>query len=96
MFDLLTLVGSNKIFIGIAMIIMNLGSRYIVNDITPEHEAIMKSSLFKKVVMFCIVFVATRDIMTAIILTFAFSVIMGGLLNKSSGFYISKPTKIRF
>lgn len=99
MLDLLTTVGSNKIFIGVAMIIMNLGSRFLVNDLTPEHEAIMKSSLFKKVIMFCLVFVATRDILTAIILTFAFSVVMGGLLNKSSGFYIlslSKASKLRF
>ena len=81
-------LGANKVFIGIAMIIMNLGSRYIITDLTPEHEKILKSSLFKKIIMFCIIFIATRDIMTAIILTFAFFTIMNGFLNKKSGFYI--------
>jgi hypothetical protein len=99
MIDILTTIGSNKLFIGLAMIVMNIGSRYIVNDITADHEEFLKSSIFKKVVMFCIVFIATRDIMTAIIMTFAFSVVMGGLLNKKSGFYIlsfTKPTKLIF
>lgn len=99
MLDLLTIIGSNKMFIGVAMIIMNIGSRYIINDITSEHEEFLKSSLCKKVVMFCIVFIATRDILTAIILTFAFFVVMGGLLNKKSGFYLlsfTRPTKLIF
>lgn len=90
---MLETLATNKIFIGVAMIIMNLGSRFLITDINPEHEKIMKSALFKKIIMFCLVFIATRDIMTAIILTFAFSVVMGGLLNKSSGMYMFSLTK---
>lgn len=79
-------LNTNKIFIGCAMLIMNLGSKYIAMDIGPGHERILKNEIFKKVILFCMVFVATRDIMTAIILTFAFTVVFNGLLNEKSRF----------
>lgn len=82
--DILTEIGTNKIFVGVAMLIMNMGSRHLLADISPNMESLMKTQLFKKVILFCIVFVATRDIITSLILTFAFSVVVNGILNEKS------------
>jgi hypothetical protein len=95
--DILSNLAANKLFIGVAMIIMNLGSKHIVNDISPKLESAMKTSVFKMIIVFCIVFVATRDIKTALVLTFAFIVVVKGLLNektKYSIFHILKATSI--
>jgi len=84
--EALTALATNKIFIGCAMLVVNLGSRHIAADLSPQVEAFMKHKLFRKVILFCIIFVATRDIMTAIILMFAFTVVIDGLLNPKSRF----------
>jgi len=91
--DVLSAIGTNKIFIGCAMLIMNLGSKYVAADLGPSHEKILKNELFKKVILFCMVFIATRDIMTSIILTFAFTVVVNGLLNENSKFNLLWKSK---
>ena len=79
-------LNTNKVFIGCAMLIMNLGSKYIAADLGESVERILKNDLFKKIILFCMVFVATRDVMTSLILTFAFTVVVNGLLNEKSRF----------
>jgi hypothetical protein len=79
-------LAESKIFLGITMIIMNYGSKYVVNDITKYHDYIMQSTLSKKIVLFCMCFVATRDIMTSIILTFTITLIIDVLMNEKSKF----------
>lgn len=84
--DAFTLIATNKIFIGVAILIMNMGSRFVIMDIGRMHEKLLSNEIFKKVVIFCMFFVATRDIMTSVILTFAFIVLLDGLLNEKSRF----------
>jgi hypothetical protein len=67
---------------GLAMIIMNFGSRYILGDLSQFHENVLKSEVAKKIILFCIFFVATRDILVAIMLTFAFYFVVFGILNE--------------
>lgn len=84
--DAFTLIATNKVFIGVAILIMNMGSRFVIMDIGKMHERLLSNEIFKKVVIFCMFFVATRDIMTSVILTFAFIVLLDGLLNEKSRF----------
>lgn len=84
--DAFTLIATNKVFIGVAILIMNMGSRFVIMDIGKMHEKLLSNEIFKKVVIFCMFFVATRDIMTSVILTFAFIVLLDGLLNEKSRF----------
>ena len=77
-------IATNKLFIGCTMLIMNIGTKHIIADISPNLEELIKSPLFKQVILFCMFFVATRDIMSSIILTFAFNIVIKGLLNEKS------------
>lgn len=92
MFDqalsIITQMNTNKLFIGVSLILMNLGSRYVLGDINKTHEALLQSEVVKKIVLFCICFVGTRDILTACMLVFAFSIVVKGLLNAQSSFNI--------
>lgn len=69
MFDTLA---SNKFFVGLCIILMNIGTKYVLADITEVHEVFLNSSIFKLIVLFCIFFISTRDIMVACMLTFGF------------------------
>jgi hypothetical protein len=82
-------------FIGCAMLIMNMGSRFVIMDIGKAHEALLTSPVVKKVVVFCMFFVATRDIMVAAILSFAFSVVVNGLLHEKSRFSLIPKSMLR-
>jgi hypothetical protein len=79
---------SEKIFTGLAMVIMNYGSRYVVSDITKYHEHVMQSIIAKKIILFCMCFVATREVMPSIILTFGITLIIDFLMNEKSRFSI--------
>ena len=73
-------LAENKIFIGLLMIMVNIGARFIIEELSDEHREIAKGEIFRKVVVFCSVFMATRDIMTSLIVTIIFVVVMNEVL----------------
>lgn len=73
-------LSENKIFIGLIMIIVNIGARFIIEELSDEHRSIVKSRIFRKLIIFCSVFMATRDIIVAIIVTTIFTVLMEEIL----------------
>lgn len=94
-------INTNKFIIGIAMILFNIGSKYLVIDISKNQEQFFKHVLIRRITLFCIFFVATRDLVTSFILTAAFVILVFGLFNdeskysvlKSKTFYDTKYTK---
>ena len=73
-------LSENKIFIGLVMIMVNVGARFIIEELSDEHQAIVKSGNFRKIIIFCSVFMATRDIVMALIVTGIFTVLMNDVL----------------
>ena len=74
-------LAENKIFIGLMMIMVNVGARFIIEELSDEHRAIVKSDEFRKIVIFASVFLATRDVIISLIVTIVFVV----LINESLG-----------
>jgi len=73
-------LSENKIFIGLVMIMVNIGARFIIEELSDEHREIAKGETFRKIVIFCSVFMATRDIMISLIVTIIFIVVMNEVL----------------
>ena len=73
-------LAENKIFIGLVMIMVNVGARFIIEELSDEHREIAKGDIFRKVVVFCSVFMATRDIVVSLIVTIIFVVLMNEIL----------------
>ena len=73
-------LAENKIFIGLVMIMVNIGARFIIEELSDEHREIAKGETFRKIVIFCSVFMATRDIMISLIVTIIFVVVMNEVL----------------
>jgi|TARA_B110000858_G_scaffold197133_1_gene257744 hypothetical protein len=76
-------ISSNKYFIGIMMIFMNIGSRYIEIKLTKQQEAIFKS-IARELLIFTIAFMGSRDLFVAFIITAIFIVLSNYVFNENS------------
>jgi hypothetical protein len=93
--DLMKYVGilnSSKIFIGIAMIVFNIGSKYLVIDVSKNQEQFFKNSIIRRITIFCIFFVATKDVLISLSLTAVFVILAQGLFHNNSKFYVLKKS----
>lgn len=88
MLELVQYLNSDKLFYAFTMLSMNVGSRYVMQDITKLQEKALASTVSKRFILFCMVFVATRDVITSICITFAIVVITQYLFNENSNFCI--------
>ena len=74
----------NKFFLGLTMILFNLGSKYIVMDISKSHEMFLKSTIIRRITIFCMFFVATRDLFVSLTCTSIFIILALGIFNEKS------------
>ena len=65
-------LSANKYFFGIVMITINIGSRFIFDELSDKQKKCINSKLVRRIVIFCIFFMATRDILASITLTLIF------------------------
>ena len=72
----------NKYLLGIIMIIINLGARFIVDDLTPDQKKIINNHITRKIVVFLIFYMATKDILASITLTVIYILFMSDLLTE--------------
>ena len=77
-------INSSKLFAGIAMLVLNIGSKYIQVRFSDTQEAALRSALTREVLIFAIVFTATRDLLLSIGMTAAFVVLSDHVLSDSS------------
>ena len=75
-------LSENKIFIGLIMVLVNIGARFIIEELSEEHKTIIQNTYFRKLVIFCSVFMATRDIGVALIVTLIFAIVINEILGK--------------
>jgi hypothetical protein len=77
-------VNNNAYMAGFSLLMLNVGSRYIMADIGGFLEKVLAHDLVKKLVLFCMFFVATRNAVTSLVLTVVFSIIIYGFFNEKS------------
>lgn len=85
--DFFQTLSNNKLLIGIVAIFVNIGSRYIPINLTKNQEAILKN-ISTELLIFSITLLMSRDIVTAILLTAAFTVMTRYIFNENSKFCI--------
>ncbi len=73
-------LSENKFFIGFTMIIVNIGARFIIEELSDEHREMIKGPILRKVIVFSSIFMATRDIFVSLILTGVFSLFIHEIL----------------
>lgn len=88
MWDHLALLNNNKVLWGVTMVLMNIGSRYVIADLGKVHDSLLATEFVKKLIIFSIFFVATRDILIAFMLTISYIFIIDGILHEKRRFCI--------
>lgn len=76
-------LSNNKLLIGIVAIFVNIGSRYIPLNLTKNQEALLKN-ISTEILIFSITLLMSRDIITAILLTSAFTILTRYIFNENS------------
>ena len=74
----------NKYMIGITMVIVNLGARFIVNELNEEQKKFINTKYLRRIVIFFLIFMATRDIISSFVLTVMFVLLISELFNENS------------
>ena len=84
----------NKYFIGVVMITMNIGARFLIDELTPEQKKVLNSQNFRRFIVFCAFFAATRDILAAVTLTIIFILFVSEAFTDTEDMKNKKKKKI--
>jgi hypothetical protein len=83
MIDVLGSLNNSKLFLGIMMILLNIGSRHLVDEFSGNPEEYERNLILRRVAIFSVCFVATHDIVTSLLLTAGFIIISTGVAMRS-------------
>ena len=86
--ELFNKLNGSKYFAGITMLLLNLGSRFIVMEISENQKELLNNKIVRRFIIFTVFFVATKDIWVSIILTSVFIILVSGLFNENSKYCI--------
>ena len=76
-------LNKSKLFAGLAMLMLNIGSKYIVIELSPNQEAYFRNNIARQFLIFSIAWMGTRDILISLYITAAFTILTQFLLNVS-------------
>lgn len=80
----LQLFNNNPYFIGIMMLILNLGGRFISLEVTKQQEQFLQHPWVRRVLIFTVLFIATRNLWVAFWTTLTVVLFLGYLFNENS------------
>lgn len=87
-------VNDSRLLAGLCMIFLNIGSKYIELGLTKTQEQALRNILAREMLIFAMLFMSTRDLVTSILMTGAFSAMTNHLFNEKSK-YCVLPDKLR-
>lgn len=80
----LQLFNNNPYFIGLMMLLLNLGGRFISLEITKKQEQFLQLPWVRRLLIFTVLFVATRNLWVAFWMTLIVVLFLGYLFNENS------------
>jgi hypothetical protein len=86
----LGLFDTTSITAGAMMLIMNIAGNQIVNDLTPYQREVLQNPWFRRLTMFALFFMATRNLWIALGLTIVAVILLQYFLNEHSKLYLFK------
>jgi len=82
--SILHLFNSNPYFIGLMMLMLNLGGRFIGMEVTKQQEQFLQHPWVRRVLIFTVLFVGTRNVWVAFWATLVVVLLLGYLFNENS------------
>jgi hypothetical protein len=85
-------LNNSKFFAGVVMILLNIGSKFVVIQFSKSTEEYMKYTVSKQLLVFAMAWMGTRDIYTSLGLTAVFTILSEYLFNEESKLCIVPPS----
>jgi len=79
-------LASSPFAIGVMILLTNVASRYVVHEFSSNDEEYSQNIILRRVVIFAICFVGTRDLVTSLLLTAGFVILASGFIRGNSQF----------
>ena len=80
------LINNSTVFSGIMLIILNIGSRFIVHELSDDDKEYSQNLILRRLAIFAVCFVGTKDLIVSVILTAAFVILSAGLFRGKGPF----------
>jgi len=77
-------VNSNPYFIGIMMLLLNLGGRFLALEISKEQEKFLSHPVVRRFFLLAVLFMGTRNLIISVGLTVIVIILLGYLFNENS------------
>jgi len=77
-------VNTNPYFIGLMMLLLNLGGRFLALEVSKDQEKFLSQPMVRRFFLFAVLFVATRNIIVAGGLAIIVILLLGYLFNENS------------
>ena len=78
----LSCMNDNKYMIGLTMIMLNIGARFIIDELDDDLRNMISNKFIRRVFIFCSFFMATKDLFTSIVLTIIFVILINEVFGK--------------
>lgn len=90
-------LSSNKYVLGIMILLINLGARYIGNELNEFSHKVLNHKFARRFLIFLVIWMGSRDIIVSLVITTCFILLSNTLLNEQSSYCIlpiESPTPI--
>jgi hypothetical protein len=77
-------ITSSPFFLGMMLLLLNVGSRFITHEMSSSEEEYSQNILLRRLAIFAVCFVGTKDLVVSILLTAGFVILASGFLRGSS------------
>lgn len=78
------MVNSNPYIIGLFMLLLNLGGRFLSLELTKKQEAFLQAPWIRPLLFFTVIFIATRNLVVAFWVTILFFFVIWIVANENS------------
>jgi len=92
---MIDILNNHKLFLGIMLILVNVGSRHFIDELSEDPKVYQRNLLLRRIAIFAVCFVGTRDLVYSLLLTAGFIIIAQGMSSRSrEGFEEPKKEKM--
>ena len=78
------MVNSNPYIVGLFMLLLNLGGRFLSLELTKKQEAFLQAPWIRPLLFFTVIFIATRNLVVAFWVTILFFFVIWVVANENS------------
>lgn len=86
MFQHLEALTSSPFFIGVMLLLLNVGSKYITHEFSKSDEEFNQNMLLRRLAIFAVCFIGTKNLIVSILLTAGFVTLASGFFRQQEGF----------